>query len=645
MRFLVRFLIVLCLVNFPRPAAQAAAQSAARIEVLDRGGAPIAALTDGDRIRLRLTLPSAASQALAVQFFLTGPGAPQVGPGAPGYLLGECSVPANQSTCETPAFQALGWYWGFTAAPPAPDSPARLLARMADGALVEAPLPEVRPRPVVLVHGFVSSAATWEQYTRAGGFLAGLGLPAYAVGDGRVPGVLNTGSLDAPLQPTNSLLQNAAVLGEYIAGVKQQTGAQMVDLLGHSMGGMISRVYLDRVMPVGERDVAQLIMLGSPALGSDCSVLPAALGWYLPASLEIRSSYARGVLNPTFTRRHGVGFFAAAGVSLADPLASPCAGVPSDGVVALDSVQAIPLSLQQAPLLHTQLQVSAEVFDAFVRPLLQKNPAGFTDQPDPAGPAQPGETLQFSRVYTGRVEPGGAQEVTIPIEAGISLASFGLFEPARGLKVTVTGASGRVIELDPQQNGELRIDDPASMLHLGYGFKSPKPGVWKVRLQAGPGALPEGADFAITAVFQGGAQLQASADPVTASAGQPVTISGSLRLNGQPLEIRSMRGRAFTPSRPDQALELQSSGGDFTGRWTPQEAGLYGLDLTVEAITADGQAVQRSQYLVVQVEPNRPWLGRFSLAAIGLGLGLACLALLAGMAAGWLLLRRRSARG
>ena len=48
-------------------------------------------------------------------------------------------------------------------------------------------------------------------------------------------------------------------------------------LLGHSMGGLISRYYIDRLM--GDEGVGQLIMLGSPMAGSDCAKLPAALGY------------------------------------------------------------------------------------------------------------------------------------------------------------------------------------------------------------------------------------------------------------------------------------------------------------------------------------------------------------------------------
>ena len=45
--------------------------------------------------------------------------------------------------------------------------------------------------------------------------------------------------LDAPTRPTNTVAANAKILAEYISGVKQVTGAQQVDLVAHSLGGLI----------------------------------------------------------------------------------------------------------------------------------------------------------------------------------------------------------------------------------------------------------------------------------------------------------------------------------------------------------------------------------------------------------------------
>lgn len=618
----------------PGRSARAAQELGDEIRLLDRDGKEITSLTDGDRVQLELSVDQAADRPRSVGFFLD----------TPDLRVAECTLTAEEKTCRSAPFNALGWYWGAGAQP----RPRRIGALL-DGEPLKSglSLEAVRPRPVVLVHGFISSAAAWEVYTGPNGLLASLGIPAFAVGDGQAPGTLNTGSIAAPLRPTNTLLENAELLDGYLAGVRRQTGAQMVDLVVHSMGGMISRVYIDRYMgeqnpeegDADKRSVAQLIMLGSPSLGTDCSVLPSALGWYLPASLEIRSAYARSVLNQNFTRRKGVPFYAVAGTSILDPVGSPCTGIPSDIVIARSSVHAIPLILFETPRLHTELNTSPQVFDEFVRPLLQKSPADFASQPDsqPALPAAD-DAAQFTRLFSGRVATGGMEELIIPIESGIAVAGFALFDPTRSLETVVIGAGGNEIELDPLKNGEIHIDDPETMLHLGYGFADPRPGAWRVQLHATDVTPAEGAEYALTARFSGGAILEAAADPVVVEVGQPVRLSGQVKLGEQALPVSLVEVRLISP-RGEQRFALQTGEASFSGEWTPQQPGTYGVDLTALAALPDGTPIERSIFLAVVAQPAGPWLGRATLIASAASCLLALA--VAGALGAWLILRRR----
>jgi hypothetical protein len=498
---------------------------------------------------------------------------------------------------------------------------------------------------VVLVHGFASNYQAWASYTGAQGYLASSGLSGFAVGDGQAPGVLNTGSLDAPLQRTNTLLENGAVLRDYIAGVKKTTGAQQVDLIVHSMGGMISRVYIDRFMGEGpDRDVAQLIILGSPALGTDCSALPAALGWYLPASLEIRSAYARDVLNPQFFHRKGVGFHALAGIPIVNPVGSPCTPVPNDGVIARESVGGIPLQLSEISLLHTALNTSPEAFRDFVLPLLQKSPDQFTPQPDPAPSATPAGQ-QFGRVFSGTIAPGGQAEVVIPIEAGVSVASFALFDPSLSLETTVIGASGNAIQLDPAKNGVLQIDDRASMVQLGYGFAQPKPCQWRVQLKSTDRTPTAGAPYALMARFEGGAEIEAALDAVVVPQGREVTLTARLQQGGAPLSVTSASARLRLPDGSETSLPLAPSGDTYIARYTPAAAGLVAIDVTLTGTAPDGLQVERTRFLALQVEDQRAvsgQAGKSNLIILALLCGAAALVALVvvGLIAARLLRRR-----
>jgi pimeloyl-ACP methyl ester carboxylesterase len=457
------------------------------------------------------------------------------------------------------------------------------------------------PRPVVMVHGFGSSWEAWANYLGPEGFLAQHGIQGFAVGDGQVPGVMNTGGLGSPEGRTNTIAENAAVLGAYIAAVKDLTGAEQVDLLAHSMGGLISRYYIGRVMET--RDVNQLIMLGSPMAGTACANLPASLGLYLPASLEIRPAYVSEIFNVQVTERHGVPFHALAGDPIIDSFKSPCTEVPTDLAVALDSVNAISLELTVMPVLHTDLNLSQQVFDEYVLPLLQAEEV--PPQQAPLPPALPeGAGEQYSQVFTGRVAPGEPQEVTVNIDGNVVVAAFALYDPSHSLQVTVRGASGNIIPLDPATNGLVVVDDPAMLFYLGYGFQNPRPGPWVVTLEAGEDTPAAGTEYSLMARLAGGAVVAARAEPLLPQAGHAVQIAADLSLGEAPLAVEAAQAQVQLPDGRTEELALEVSGSQVSGVWNASIPGVHGINLAVQATAPDGSRVERAAFLAVDVQPE-----------------------------------------
>jgi len=367
------------------------------------------------------------------------------------------------------------------------------------------------------------------------------------------------------------------------------------------MGGMISRYYIDRVM--GDRDVAQLIMLGSPMGGSDCAVLPAALGFYLPASIEIRESYMTGVFNQQITHRRGIEFYDLGGTAINDAFKSPCTDVPNDTVVSFDSVNAITLQSSQLADIHSDLTFSEQAFQDFVKPLLQKPAGTFLSTPDPALPPQTESPLEFTRVYTGHVDSGGSTEITINIEPGLTVASFALYDASHSIDTIVRGASGNAINLNPDTNGFIKVDDPSSMFYLGYGFQNPKPGPWKITVQATQTTPAKGTDFAITVYFVGGAKLSAASNTLVPQINQQVELNANLTLNGQPLQIKEAKAVIKDSHGNIETLNF-SSGQNISTTWTPKQPGTYAVDIIVTGISPDGTDVERTDFLAIEVQPN-----------------------------------------
>jgi pimeloyl-ACP methyl ester carboxylesterase len=572
--FVAALALIFSAIDLPNARAQTA------LVVLDKSNNAISKLTDGDTIKLKAT-GARVNQPTQVSFALDD-----------GTRVSECTIASGGDNCETAAFAALGWFWSKTGQPLATRT---LKSSVGDASATI----QVAPRPVVMAHGFLSTAIAWENYLGANGFLAPFNLRGFAVGDGQTPGVFNTGSIDNPPGKTNTIAQNAEILKNYIAGVKKMTGAQQVDLIGHSMGGLISRYYIDRLM--GERDVAQLIMLGTPNAGSACANLPVSLSFYLPASLEIRPSYYSEMFNRQITRRRGIPFSMVAGTQLSEPVQSPCTDVPSDVAVSLESAQAIAIKLEKIQLLHIDLNASKEAFEKFVKPLLQRTE--FPNHPDPAPLANATPDLDFTRIYTGHVDAGGSQEVTIQLD-NVTVANFALYEPTRSLSVTVRGATGNVIALDPVRNGIVVINDPTTLVYLGYGFTNPRPGPWKITLSATNKTPARGADYAVTAQLRGGAHLNARASKLLPRIGEAVDLVARLELGGQALNVREARALIHDPEGKLETLALTASGADWKATWQPRIAGLHGVDIQTRGTLPDGTALERSAFLSIEAQPS-----------------------------------------
>ena len=559
-------------------------QNTASLSVLNLEDQPVTQLTDGDTIHIRVTLPNPVTEQQKINFQL----------GDSSTIVSSCVITSGKTSCTTDPFPSLGWSWE----PNGLSQSSRVVQAVNNNSelIAQSSPVHVAARPVVLVHGFLSNWQTWTSYLGPHGYLASLGLQGFAVGDGQVNGALNTGLITNPAARTNTIAQNAEILGQYISEVKQQTGAEMVDLVVHSMGGMISRYYIDRLMQ--ERDVAQLIMLGSPMGGSDCAVLPAALGFYLPASTEIRQAYMTGVFNQQITHRHGIEFYDLGGTAISEQFKSPCTDIPNDTVVSFGSINAIPLQSSKIDDIHSDLTLSEKVFRDFVKPLLQKPAGSFLSAPDPA-PVPSGQAespLQFTRVYTGHVDAGSSTELTINIEPGINVAAFALYDPSRSVTTVVRGASGNVIELDPQTNGFIRIDDPSSLLYLGYGFANPRPGPWRITIQATATTPANGTDFSISVYFVGGARLETQSSTLVPQLNDPVEFTVNLSLNGQALEMTDVQEIIKNQEGRNETIHFPS-GRNVSATWTPRETGLYAVDIIVTGNGPDGSTIERTDFL------------------------------------------------
>ncbi|UZK54784.1 alpha/beta fold hydrolase [Streptomyces drozdowiczii] len=134
-----------------------------------------------------------------------------------------------------------------------------------DQAAGEGPEPADRPDiaptdrpPVVFLHGFIDNRSVFVLLRRS---LARHGWP-------------HLESLNySPL--TSDIRTAAELLDRHIEEICARTGHHRVDIVGHSLGGLIARYYVQRL--AGDRRVRTLVTLGTPHSGTAVAPLAGAL--------------------------------------------------------------------------------------------------------------------------------------------------------------------------------------------------------------------------------------------------------------------------------------------------------------------------------------------------------------------------------
>jgi pimeloyl-ACP methyl ester carboxylesterase len=242
---------------------------------------------------------------------------------------------------------------------------------------------------------------------------------------------MNTGIPSQQRTPTFSISENAEVLAEYVAAIRRNTGAERVDLVAHSLGGLISRYYVQNLMPTvqspGLPDIPvanQLFMAGTPNGGTECGRIPAAIGLFSPATTQITPEYLSQVFNPAVRDRRGVPFFAIAGDAVRQQIAIRCTELPTDRYVSVRSVlQGVAVSPDQISGIHSDLNNRQDSFERIFESLA-RSPRDYPIQMvDQTTPVIAPEHVQSTLVQAGTLQAGQLVSVTLTIDQARS-ASF-----------------------------------------------------------------------------------------------------------------------------------------------------------------------------------------------------------------------------
>ena len=321
---------------------------------------------------------------------------------------------------------------------------------------------KVAPKPLVLVHGLWSNWRAWEAWQNILTTSHSYDWKAFPVGEKPDKGLMNTGGEFLSTGPTNGIFENSQQVGKYIRYAQEERNAWHVDVVAHSMGGLITRHYIHNFMPPtpnGRPQVAHLVMLGTPNMGSPCADVMNStfevLGKNVEAMRQLKPSVV-AEFNRVTTNRKGVKFSVLAG----NPLPVMCKTVVwNDGVVPVESAIWQIKDNALSKNVHTDLTGTAD-FSSFVKPRLAVGPKGDHNPERPEQPRLPQYPNQINRREGGTPAPSFLN-ASYGATAGIAFAWMDEeFHPS----------FARELKLAPKQVVEIEIPVAAAAANFGVTF-------------------------------------------------------------------------------------------------------------------------------------------------------------------------------
>ncbi len=204
--------------------------------------------------------------------------------------------------------------------------------------------------PVLIIHGFLG--------TRGSMYL----LERRLVDDGFVCVSFNLGTLNV-----RDIRRSAFLIHRKIERILAQTPSQKIDIIGHSMGGLIGLYYVKKLG--GHARVRKLIMMGTPVRGTWSALagvmtlgLWSTSSWQLLPRSRFLDELAQGALPP--------------GVDVSTIAAA------RDWVVPLNTTRLQGANAMTVPLGHSSLVVSEEVYRRVVNTLRPPHGERHTDDTD-----------------------------------------------------------------------------------------------------------------------------------------------------------------------------------------------------------------------------------------------------------------------
>ncbi|MBX7173085.1 MAG: putative lipase [Pyrinomonadaceae bacterium] len=236
---------------------------------------------------------------------------------------------------------------------------------------------KVVPKPIVFVGGIWTNPQDFEYYQNLLTTTHSYGWKTYRMIDVSNQGTIAGDGVKVSSKTNKTVYDNADNLEKYVDMVRSNGNAWHVDMLAHSTGGLVARLYIHKQMPIlddGYPVVKHLMMMGTPNLGVPCADSMAnndAFKNNMQTAKEIMPD-EMAIFNKFVNQKKGAKFSALVGDTIPILCASPQW---NDGFVSVESAKFGADDFAITKSMHPNM-INTKTFNDFVKPHVVTGPRG-----------------------------------------------------------------------------------------------------------------------------------------------------------------------------------------------------------------------------------------------------------------------------
>jgi PKD repeat protein len=478
---------------------------------------------------------------------------------------------------------------------------------------------EVKPLPVLLVHGYCDNASLWNDGSLP--FDGPFNFKQKLIDEGFIVDTIDLGP-----KPTNGSIWNyGEQLAAKIAIMQNQYNVEKVDIVAHSLGGLAARAYAFQNRT--ERDVRKLVMLGVPNSGSGLlkekywfflrKLFPEKCETSGDAGFEMRPN------SPFLWRLNSAGLLPSVGAyytiagnkSIAgwEWITEPLLPGPDDGVVEVTSVQAIAGTINHiGNVNHVGYDDDIAIFNTIVS-ILGDTTSSNTAFSQPIQVQQNSPSYQESALIEDSVGVREENVHSIPVDSSVSEARFVLGSSGDELKFTFTSPGGILITPTGADGNPLITYTNTISTVTGYIIMNPEPGSWTAHVSIS-GTTSSEVSYAILGLFDSDLELSLLLGKYIFHTNEQVPLTAQLVNTSNPVTGATVLAQVKSPDQSTQSISLyddgshsdtQANDGVYTGVYSStSETGAYEITVTASGTMDDEQFVRETASTIWTEEDN-----------------------------------------